>query len=84
MAKLKKKKNMMNKLQQIQTKRGAYERKRHKKYLWFKNRGLLDYYFNRFEKKVEKPIVITHKIKWWRKIIMSIQRLFYNLKIKYA
>lgn len=66
-------------LQKIQTKRGAYERKRHKKYLWFKNRGLLELYFNRFNKKLPKEAVVIYKLVWWKKIIISIQKFFYNL-----
>jgi len=74
----------MDKLQQIQTKSGAYERKRHKKYLWFKNRGLLEIYFHRFDVKIITPISspaisFVDRLSWWRKIIYYIQRFFYNL-----
>lgn len=71
----------MEKLQQIQTKRGIKERKRRKRWLWFKNRGLTDLYTNRF--KTSKPVVApTIKLVWWRKTIFNIQKFFYNLFLK--
>lgn len=69
----------MEEIQQRQIKRALYERKRHKKYLWFKNRGLLSAYFSRFkfnkipdklpDKLSEKVIP---KMVWWRKLIVDI------------
>jgi len=68
------------KLQQIQAKRGFYGRRRRKRWLWFKNRGLEDLYSDRFKTQTPKPVVeIAQESAWWRKLIISIQKFFYNL-----
>ena len=63
---------------QREHKRGAYERWRRKRWLWFKNRELQEQYMNRFNQKQES-IYIASKLVWWRRIIISIQKFFYNL-----
>ena len=47
-----------------QLKRHSYGRKRRKRFLWFKNRGLLATYFNRFKKPkvIETKQEITPKV----------------------
>jgi len=68
----------MDTLQAIQTKRGLYEKKRRKRWLWFKNRGLQEMYFDRF-KVYNIPIPPVIKLAWWRKVIINIQKFLYNL-----
>lgn len=78
---------MISKLQQIQTKRGAYERKRRKRWLYFKNTGRLDLYYakrlNAIKKEREKLFeqLKKRRMPLWRRVIISIERFFYNVFI---
>ena len=75
----------MQNLRQIH--RGLMEKKRLKRWKFFKNRGLQEQYTNRFkEKPVELKDVleeikvpeIPKKLVWWRKIIDNIKKFFRN------
>jgi len=64
--------------QKIQEKRGEYERKRRKKYLYFKHIGRLDLYEKRKTLKLAKAKPIK-KSSWWRSLFSLFKRLFKKL-----
>ena len=64
---------------QREIKRGLYERKRRKKFLYFKHINRLDLYYG-IQRKKPVEVIQKRKMVWWRRIIISIQRFFFNLK----
>jgi hypothetical protein len=70
---------MITKMQEISEKRGAYERKRRKIWLWYKNRGLISFYYKRKkinDREVNPEIKVKfekEKLNFWRMILNFIK-----------
>jgi hypothetical protein len=64
--------------QKIQEKRREYERKRRKKYLYFKHIGRLDLYEKRKTPKLTKPIKKL-KLSWWKRLFKRLLKIIKKL-----
>jgi len=61
--------------QKINTKRGLQERKRRKRWLYFKNTGRKDLYYSR-KKEIQRSFESPKMESWWKRMINLIRGLF--------
>ncbi len=70
--------------QRIKEERGIYARKRHKKYLWFKVRRLINLYFTRKLKPEKIKPTMVLKLSFWQRVVNWFKKLFRVLKNHYV